>query len=225
MNTVLNKLEDIGKLRTAIKELENSVQFISNQYETMEAKVKAQESTIKKLEKDAEEKNKIISDLEMRMVHSEQYARNRNFEVINVQQTPGENLLQIIETLAEELGVDYEHGDVDVVHRVPTRSRDAPPKIIVQLQNRTLHEKWMSKRQQGVSPTRIVANSTVTKNVRIFQHLSDHWRILLWEAKKKGTPLGYKVVWFKDNRILAKKSYDDNNVKVLYTLNDLSKLN
>lgn len=224
MSSVLGKLETLQKMSPVLDNLEKAVQFLSDKYDEMCEKVQKQEEVITELKKDVEEKNQIISDLEMRMVHSEQYARNRNLEIINVEQKPGENLAKIVEKLANEMGVNYADGDIDVVHRVPTRSRDAPPKIIVQLKTRTLHANWMAKRHQGIEPSRIVPGSTSSKKIRIFRHLCEHWRQLLWEARQKGAPLGYTMVWFKDNRILAKKGPDDSSVKVLFTMKDLSKL-
>ena len=220
----LEKLEKLEKMAPVIENLEKGVQFLSDKYDEMCEKVQTHEQTISELKKDAEEKDKIINDLQMRMIHSEQYARNRNIEIINVEQRPAENLVSVVEKLANEMGVDYADGDIDVVHRVPTRNRDAPPKIIVQFKTRTLHANWMAKRHQGVEPKKVVPDSTSTKKIRIFRHLSEHWRTLLWEARQKGAPLGYTVVWYKDNKILAKKGLDDTNVKVLLTAKDLSKL-
>lgn len=224
MSSVLVKLEKLEKMAPVIENLEKAVQFLSDKYDEMCVQVENQDKIISELKKEAEEKNKTITELEMRMVQSEQYARNRNLEIINVEQRPGEDLVKIVEKLANEMGVEYVDGDIDVVHRVPTRSRDAPPKIIVQLKTRTLHAKWMAKRHQGVEPNRVVPGSTSTKKVRVFRHLCEHWRKLLWEARQKGGPLGYSMVWYKDNKVLAKKGPDDTGVKVLFTCKDLSKL-
>ena len=171
-----------------------------------------------------EEKDKTIASHESRMVNSKQYSRNKNIEIINVEQKPNENLEVIMSKLAKDLEVPLCPGDIDVMHRVPTKRQGAHPKIVVQFTTRTIRERWLEKRRQGVASEKIVDGATDNKTVYIYRHLAEHWRTLLWQARQRGHPLGYHLIWFKDNKIMAKKNVVDRNIVYLYTLQDLVKL-
>lgn len=227
----LKVLEDLKPLTTLVPKLEESVTFMSKKYDElsvrfndMEAKCKEQDKQIQLMQKELAEKDKHISHLQERMVSAEQYARNRNIEICNVEERPGEDLHQIMKILAQNIEVPLNEGDIDVIHRVPTASRGAPPKIIVQFTTRTIRERWLAKRHQAISSQILVPSVSVVKSVYINRHLAEHWRTLLWEAKQKGRPLGYKLVWFKDNKIMAKKNVDDRRIIYIHNKSDLDKL-
>jgi len=227
----LNGLEEVKQLIPLVKKLEESVQFLSDKYDEvsvklvdMEEKLNSSNVELQSILKEIAHKDKIIEDLQQRMVNSEQYARNRNIEITNVEQLPKEDLHQIMFNIAADIGVCLNPGDIDIMHRVPTKSRGAPPKIIVQFTTRKIREHWLEKRNQSISLKTIVPNATVDKTVYINRHLAEHWRTLLWEAKQAGRPKGYQLIWFRDNKILAKKNADDGNLVYIYTKNDLSKL-
>jgi uncharacterized protein (DUF3084 family) len=234
MNTVtsqLKGLQEVKQLIPLVKKLEESVQFLSDKYDevsdkmiTMEERLNEHSAELQSAYQEISKKDQIIADLQQRMVNGEQYARNRNIEIANVEQRPEEDLHQIMAKIGAEINVSLRPGDIDVIHRVPTKSRGAPPKIIVQFTTRTARERWLEKRNQAISLKKIVPNASADRSVYINRHLAEHWRTLLWEAKQAGRPLGYQLIWFKENKILAKKNTEDRNLVYIYTKNDLCKL-
>ena len=144
----------------------------------MEEKCKINDNTINLLQQSLAGKDQIIAKLEARMVDSEQYAHNKNIAIINVEQKQDENLEEIMNKLAKEWDVRLNPGDIDVMHRVPTRREGAHPKIIVQFTTRTIQERWLEKRRQGVALEEILDGATGEKTVFIYRHLTEHWRDL-----------------------------------------------
>jgi DNA-binding ferritin-like protein len=231
MATVTKDLKQIAEVKTLVQNLEESVKYMSDKFDefeervqSVESKCKRSEETVHKLMKTIEEKDDIIADLEARMVNTEQYLRNKNIEIINVEQRPNENLGEIMNKLACELDLPLSAADIDVMHRVPTRRPGAHPKIIVQFATRTIRERWLEKRRHAVPAGKIVEGASDHQSVLIYRHLSEHWRTLLWQARQKGRPLGFHSVFFKDNKIVAKRNFEDRNPVLLYTHRDLAKL-
>ena len=70
----------------------------------------------------------------------------------------------------------------------------------------------------------IVPNGTADARIYLITHLTTEWKHLLWLAKQKGRPIGYKMVWFQDSKILAKKDITDPRPIFIFSEEDLSKL-
>jgi len=60
--------------------------------------------------------------------------------------------------------------------------------------------------------------------IYINEHLTQYWKKLLSDAKKEGRPKDYKLVWYKEGKLLAKKNMADRNVVRIVSRADLVKL-
>jgi hypothetical protein len=178
------------------------------------------------MENSLSQKDKIIEDLQLRIVNTEQYARNRNIEISGLQEKADEDLNLIMTKMAETLNIQFDVEDIDVMHRVPTRST-GPPKIIVQFKTRTTREKWLEKRRQPITSTQILDGVRPEENNRVYinRHLAEHWQKLLWKARQYGQQVGYLNIWYQDNKIIARKTRDDRSrgIVILHE-SDLQKL-
>ena len=49
-------------------------------------------------------------------------------------------------SIADKIGVEFDAEDVDVIHRVPTRRGDEPPKIIAHFLSRNKRNNWLKNK-------------------------------------------------------------------------------
>ena len=213
------KIEELAELIPLVKQLEKSVEFLSGKYDemveqnaTLDVQLKVCQSKCDNMENSLSNKEKIIEDLQLRIVNTEQYARNRNIEISGLPAKEKEDLNSIMTKMAETLNIQSDVGDIDVMHRVPTRS-SGPPKIIVQFKTRSIREKWLEKRREPLTSMQLLDGVRPEENNRVYinRHLAEHWQKLLWKARQHGQQVGYLNIWYQDNKIIAKKNRDDRS--------------
>lgn len=225
--SVLDKLQE---LPDTVKDLEVSVQHFSEKYDEMIVKFAENNEKMLSMEKDMQEltrqvnqKDYLISEMEKSLRDSEQYARNKNIEICGIPELPEENLGQIMEKLADCLQIQLQPGDVDIMHRVPSWNKQKPPKIVVQFTTRTRRNVWLQNKKHGILTSDVIRTHD-SMPIYINEHLTQHWKQLLADAKKEGKPKGYKVIWYKEGKVLAKKNFADKNVVRIVSRADLVKL-
>jgi predicted RNase H-like nuclease (RuvC/YqgF family) len=224
MKELLGLKPQITTLQKTVDSLEASVQHMSDNYDSILEKLEEKSAKVESLEKNVQELEEVIFSLHIRQRDSEQYARNRNIEISNIDVTQGENLVQIMDKLASKLQIDHSAEDIDVLHRVPHRGpSNAPAKIIVQFKSRTKRDVWLQRKQHGILSSDVVANSS-GRRIFINEHLCPEWKKLLWQAKSMGKPKGYNMVWYKGGKILVKRNLSDTNVITISSMKDLAKL-
>ena len=156
VNDNLNEVKKISAMNDLMKELKKTVDFMSDKYDevinklgVMETERKEQATAINELKSQVKEKNQIINQLQNRMRDTEQYARNRNIEISGVEDTREENLRAIMANIAVKIGVPFQDKDIDVIHRLPVRRGEGPPKIVAQFTSRTVRNHWLKKKNGG----------------------------------------------------------------------------
>ncbi|KAK3919442.1 Spindle pole body component 110 [Frankliniella fusca] len=234
MTLVLGKLEVLDELKTLkpmVKDLEVSVSYLSEKYdEVMETfrenkkKINELETKVNKLNSDSLDKDKTISELQMKIRDADQYARNRNIEISGVNEVEGEDLRIIMKKIAAALKIKHEDGDIDVIHRVPSKGKDKNSKIIAQFYTRSKRDEWMQKKRVAPVYASDIIDTHSTHRVYLNTHLCQQWKQLLWLAKQEGRPRGYKLIWFWNGKILAKKDVTDQNVIRIVSEQDLDRL-
>ena len=101
--------------------------------ETENKALKKEVSSVKKVARNAEEeiadlnddldgfKNDLVAAINQKD-DLEQYTRKRNLEIHGISESPEENLLEKIIKLGNALNVHIANNDIDICHRVATRS-------------------------------------------------------------------------------------------------------
>ena len=232
MNQVNAKLSPVGQIQEIsnnVKELKQSVDFMSTKYDELmnriqeiEQEREEQKKLVEEFKNKLEAKEKIIESLQMRMRETEQYSRNRNIEISGVEVTRGENLIQVMGSIANKIGVDFDAEDVDVIHRVPTRRGDEPPKIIAQFLSRKKRNNWLKNKKNARMLSKEVVSQGKSDNLIFLNtHLTFEWKQLLWQAKQHGRPKGYRIIWYQDSKIYAKKDLTDVRALIITSEKDL----
>ena len=140
LNNIQRNADELFKenraLRNQYEELQKSLEFHIAKVESLETENKAlkkEVSSVKKAARNAEEeiadlnddldgfKNDLVAAINQ-IDDLEQYTRKRNLEIHGISESPEENLLEKIIKLGNALNVHIANNDIDICHRVATRS-------------------------------------------------------------------------------------------------------
>ena len=227
----LKPVENLNQLKETVKDMKEAVEFLSSKYDDVMAKLKElegvkmqHEEKIHKLENELGSKDKVISDLSLRMRLSEQYSRNRNIEISGLEYQQGENLLEVLEKIAGRIRVPYSENDVDVVHRLPSKRETEFPRVVVQFTSRKVRNKWLKNKKNDRIMSKEVTGGYSDNMVYLNTHLTNEWKDLLWKARQHGKPKGYLAIWFRDNKILAKRNFADKDAIIITKEEDIQLL-
>lgn len=228
--------KDIIYIKETLKEYTRSVEFISRSYDDMKETIKNNNELLLKLtgqitelKTQCELKDSVISNMQRQINYLEQEVIKNNIEITNIPYKNEEDLVQIVKTVGESIGTQINSTDIDNIYRTNTRNTTKDSKIIVsftstickmnvlkqsrvtgsiKLQNIT--DKLMSHasndRQRTQTPNRIVY---------INSQLTAANRHLMWLAKNKAQSSGWKFVWSRDGKILARKGEGTPVVRIV----------
>ena len=140
LNNIQRNADELFKenraLRNQYEELQKSLEFHIAKVESLETENKAlkkEVSSVKKAACNAEEeiadlnddldgfKNDLVAAINQ-IDDLEQYTRKRNLEIHGISESPEENLLEKIIKVGKALNVHIANNDIDICHRVATRS-------------------------------------------------------------------------------------------------------
>jgi hypothetical protein len=167
-----------------------------------------------------------ISELSDRLNRLEQYGRNRNVEIENVELLDGEKVEDIVVKVAGCINIELSPKDIEAAHRLPARKTStAPPRIIVQFSSRKKRDEFIAARSQvaPITSQRLVGGKS-SDRIYVNENLTRYYSELLWRAKQKGKAEGYKFVWYKYGKVLAKKSETSQSVIRISTPSDIDKI-
>lgn len=196
-------------------ELSESVRFFSKEYDLMKAK---QAELIAS-------NNELLARntaLEKRVAELEQYSRLNNVEIKGVPVTEGEDCHGILQCMANAIECPVEATDIDIVHRVPTMSKNQNEKnIIVRFCSREKKNDFIRKARKARLCTSNIGFSGKT-NVPVFvnEHLTVDNKKLFSKALALKKEHNWKFLWTDNCRIKARKS-EDGRVFRIATEHDL----
>lgn len=179
------------------------------------------------LEKKVELQDKIISNLTIQIANLDQYGRNRNFELHNIEEKPGEVVEDIVLKVAKHLNIPLDKENIEAAHRLPSRKNPSlAPKIIVQLSSRKKRNEFVECRRQlaPITSNLLVQGGASVQRVYLNENLSPYYRELLWRAKELGKSAGFKFIWFKSGKILVSKGEGDKNIIKISSFEELKKI-
>lgn len=215
------KLESLPALVTRVEAMEESVTHMSAIFEDLKKTIGVQENEIKVLRKKVQEleerdENNLSAQVQLRREVNELEFRNRqlNLEVHGVPFLEDENLLTILNEVADKLETPHlvEH-DIASAHRLPAQ-KDKIPGIIVRFTRQAVRESWLSKK-----------NKLKDSKPKIFiqENLTRHNRELLLATKNWAKEAEFKYVWYTHGKVLVRMT-DGANAIHIKCLEDLDRL-
>lgn len=161
------------------------------------------------------------------------YSYQYNIKILGIPQTndseTAQETVKICLKLFNELHENIHDYDIDIAHRVKSRSNDSTP-IVCKFTRRVAKETVMSKRKdlKDVNLQNIVSSEDhdddSSTKILIFDHLTPKKQDLLKKAKSVQREIGYAFCWVKNSQILMR---EDNRSRVIKINNeaDLERLN
>lgn len=218
--SLLNEIRN--EFRDSLKEITEELRYIK---EDLAKKVNDLNNSVSILKKDNAEKDRVIEALSRQVNDIDQYSRNRNIEVVNIVEKPGEIAEELILSLADKLGINVASEDIEAAHRLPTRSSGNIPRIIVQFKSRKIRDQFLAKKKTVVTSNILTGDNDHMgqKRVYINENLNAFYKDLLWRAKERAKETGFKYVWVRRGKIFARK--DESTAVIRVTCHaDLGKL-
>ena len=182
-------LVEAKEIRTEIADVLKSVEFLSNQYESLRKDVKNLKEENASLKADLFEAHKQLKLQEDLLDNAEQYSRCDCLEVRGVpKQDAEENTDEIVQTIGEFIGVAIDATDISVSHRLSGSNavKDRDPAIIVKFVRRNVRDRFYNARKHlWDKTTRDVGLSRVSEhNIYISESLTKKNRDLFNDCLK-----------------------------------------
>ncbi|KAM7306547.1 hypothetical protein ISCGN_010250 [Ixodes scapularis] len=198
MDALLSMKQAVDTMRDTMTGMQESLNFVSSQYDSLLASAQTQDKIIKALRTETTTLRSLISEQAVEIQYlkavqneSEQANRQCNMKIHGIPFASRENLGGILEGLARQLEVkDFQTSQVEAVHRLPAR-RDVVPPILVRFSSVPLKERWMACRGRLGSLTREESQPKLYFN----DNLTDGNRKLFWMARTRKKEKGFKFVW------------------------------
>ncbi|KAL4720502.1 hypothetical protein ACJJTC_015829 [Scirpophaga incertulas] len=205
---------EMAPIREKLQELQNSVQYISGQYDDL---IKSTNKIIldhKNMQVECEQLRTTVSVMTQRIDQLEQYLRNNNLEIQGVPEHKNENVVSIVSRIADVVSLKLQDKDILNCTRVAHKNKDskAPRAIVVQLISTRCRDEFYSavSRYNRSHPKCKLGSSLLnfggpTVPIYVSEHLSPANKSLHAAARIKARELTYKFVWVRNGRIFMRK--------------------
>ncbi|KAH7945544.1 hypothetical protein HPB49_012180 [Dermacentor silvarum] len=213
------KMELVLGMKQTIDSIESSVQMLSDKYDEFATRLNKQDQAINNLQKkvteiEAGNAREEMPRLKKELNELQQYSRRQNLEVHGIQVITNENLLAVVNSVGESLGLqELTDSDIDSIHRLPSRPNRVPP-IIIRFATRKMKEQWKAK-------AKLLRERE--SDVRFFENLTPLNKKLLYLARAKAVEIGYEFVWEHRGTVLTRKKPGNSAIKIS-TESDLEKM-
>lgn len=237
-NTSLDKVDMISTIREEVRaairaelapikeqlvELKDSVQYMSNQYDDLIKTTDAIMEDNKSLKAECHQLRSTVSVMAARVETMEQYMRESNIEVQGIPQHKNENVVDIIEKIAEVVSFKLSDTDILTCTRVASVNKDSkrPRAIIAKLRSTRCRDEFYSAvaRFNKSHPNNklnslMLGVGGVSSPVYVSEHLSPANKALHAAARAKAKALSYKFVWVRNGRIFMRRDETANFIHV-----------
>lgn len=218
----INIKKSLSEVGTRLSEVEKSLDFASERQDSLETRTSELEGKASRTSAIPTE----ISNLQYKISVMEQQARQCNIEISNLPERKGENLINLVQCLSNEIKSPVQPSDIVAIHRVPhADSKNAHPKnIIVKLTSRLLRDNFISayRTTKGVDSARLSVSGSPHK-IYVNEHLTLSNKQLFRQSREAANKQNYKYVWIKHGITLARKS-DTSPVIAIRTSEDIAKI-
>lgn len=220
-------------LETKIEDLQQSVSFMSNQYDDMKKQVDSYSEITLKLQHENQSLQSAVLDLSYKVNQMEQRARANNIEIQCVPESKNENLISIVKQLSNTVGSNIEACNIQNCTRTAKMNRNStrPRSIILQLNSPSVRDQLLAAviKFNKKYPTEKLNSSHLgiggnTVPVYVCEHLSAANKLLHAATRRKAKELKYRHVWVRNGRIFVRKT-DNSDYKIIYNMDCLDKLN
>lgn len=218
-----------------LKDKENSIQFVSEQYDGFQAFQKKASTRLKELSASLNTISKKVNDLAQAIDNLEAYSYQCNLKLVGIPELPDETATataNLCVKIFQKIGASVTINDIDIAHRVPKRStrsedeRSSHNAIICKFTRRLPIQEIMQQRVRisTINPSEIgLPDDVLLGSARMFEHLTPKLQQLLYESKKCQQQLKFKFCQAKNGDVLMRET-NTSRIFKLYSMDDLAKL-
>lgn len=206
---------EMAPINEKLQDLQNSVQYISNQYDDL---IKSTTKIIidhKNMQVECEQLRTTVSVMSQRVDQLEQYLRNNNLEIQGVPEHKNENVVSIVNKIADVVSLELQDTDILNCTRVAHKNKDSktPRAIVVQLRSIRCRDEFYSavSRYNRTHPKSKLGSSLLNLSgpsvpIYVSEHLSPANKSLHAATRARAKELAYKFVWVRNGRIFMRKN-------------------
>jgi cell division protein FtsB len=138
--------ETLKPIRTELSQINESLNFLSSQYEDMKTANDATKERVRELEKENTHLKSNVQDLNLRLALVEQQSRQCNIELQCVPEHKNENLMSITQELGKTIGCEINADTILNCTRTAkvNRTSTRPRSIVVQLASVKLRDRFLA---------------------------------------------------------------------------------
>lgn len=206
---------EMAPMNEKLFELQSSVQYISNQYDALIKTTNTIMQDYKNMESNNERLHSMISSLNLRINVLEQHLRENNLEIQGVPEQKNENIVTIVNRIADVVSHKLKDEDLLNCTRVAHKNKDNknPRAIIVQLRSNRCRDEFYSavarynrSHPSGKLGSFLLDYTGPNSPIYVSEHLSPANKSLHAATRAKAKELAYKFVWVRNGRIFMRKN-------------------
>lgn len=218
---IINK--EMEPIRNQIKEVTDSMSYISDRFDELEKDKAEANKSLKALEGENLKLKTTVNDLSMRLNYIEQQSRANNLELQCVPENKNENLYKIVHKLGEV--VDCKLSENDIAHCTRTAKirtdNKRPRSIVVQLASPKIRDQLLASviTYNKAHPEEKLNSKNLgfpgeSSPVYVTEHLAPSNKALHAAARIKCKEMDYEFVWIKNGRIFVRKNKDADHILI-----------
>lgn len=215
--------------RKEMREMKTSMDFINKEFESLKnecTELRKENATLRATQEallqEVEALKKKAHENALSITAQEQYSRNKNIEVKGVPQVANESLEGILSKVGDLIGEPIRKDDIEVCHRLPTRSADSDPNILVVFNNRAKRDAIVERARKSRF-TAADIGYTKKQPVYINEHLCPRLKKLLGMTIAKKRELNWRFAWAKGGKVFARQTETSRIVRIACEI-DLEKM-
>ncbi|XP_069362737.1 uncharacterized protein [Maniola hyperantus] len=237
LTEVQKEVRDLGgkfcTLKEEVDELTKSVQYLSNAYDDQIGLNAESKKSLENLNMENQNLRSQMTELNSKIDHFEQQARDCNVELQCIPETKNENILTIVQQMASVVACDLTDGSILNFHRVAKMDTQSqrPRNIVVKLSSPRVRDDLLAavkhfnkKNPQNKLNTSHLGFAGQTIPIYIMEHLSPKNKKLHAATRLAAKEKKYEFVWIRNGRIFVRKNNEAAAlwIKNTETLNGLN---
>lgn len=216
------------KMAETVSDIQTSIDFLSEKYDSVLSTLTVNQTEMSQLKAEVESlsatvarQTDILDKTTLQINELEQYGRRCNLVIHGLPLKPNEDLKSFMCDLAGRLKLtNFQEDEICKIHRLPTQDKsNTSPPILVQFQNASVQEKWFRARKDLPDLAEPEKFPRLYFNENLTRMNSELFRL----ARSKGKENGFKFVWTRNGKVLARKSEGAPFIRI-EKLSDLDKI-
>ncbi|KAJ2944941.1 hypothetical protein O0L34_g1838 [Tuta absoluta] len=220
LGQVNQKLEVLFSIQDTLSELADTVDFYADQYQEMVEFKKKAERKMTALEQKNRHLETANKALEERLMYLEQKDRERNVEIIGLNEIENKSTEETVKVFVEKMKLNYE--EVEEIKTVGAKTVGRSRPIVITLRSRRARETWLKQKRTRLT-NKDLSNKGNEDHIYINENLSNHMRHL-FKATKTALKGKFKYIWIQNSKILVRKNDNERKIICIYNESKIDEL-